>query len=207
MWCRPEPSSVSPIYMPGRLRTASSPFSTLMLSAPYSFGSGRGAEAMAVSDEPRLRIRNLKEFGVCPQRLEDFGVGSRQPRLSAQRDDLFEERAPSARIQMRCDLVEQEKRRMTVLQPGKLPCIGENDGDQKRLLLAGRTLARVGAFFGVANGQVRQVRAKRCAAGFSVADADARQLLAQRDNGAVAMLAQQSIGFAFHRQLRGWKSA
>jgi hypothetical protein len=29
-----EPSSVSPIYMPGRLRTASSPFSTLMLSAP-----------------------------------------------------------------------------------------------------------------------------------------------------------------------------
>ena len=28
MWCRPEPSSVSPIYMPGRLRTASSPLST-----------------------------------------------------------------------------------------------------------------------------------------------------------------------------------
>ena len=28
MWCRPEPSSVSPMYMPGRLRTASSPRST-----------------------------------------------------------------------------------------------------------------------------------------------------------------------------------
>ncbi len=36
MWCRPEPSSVSPIYMPGALRTASRPFSTLMESAPYS---------------------------------------------------------------------------------------------------------------------------------------------------------------------------
>src|SRR5690606_16453793 len=36
MWCRPEPSSVSPMYMPGRLRTASRPLSTLMESAPYS---------------------------------------------------------------------------------------------------------------------------------------------------------------------------
>jgi len=31
MWCRPVPSSVSPMYMPGRLRTASSPFKTLIL--------------------------------------------------------------------------------------------------------------------------------------------------------------------------------
>ena len=31
MWCRPVPSDVSPMYMPGRLRTASRPFSTLML--------------------------------------------------------------------------------------------------------------------------------------------------------------------------------
>src|SRR5258707_11387567 len=38
MWCKPEPSSVSPIYMPGRLRTASRPFRTLMASEPYSFG-------------------------------------------------------------------------------------------------------------------------------------------------------------------------
>ncbi len=29
MWCRPEPSSVSPMYMPGRLRTASRPFEHL----------------------------------------------------------------------------------------------------------------------------------------------------------------------------------
>ena len=31
MWCRPVPSSVSPMYMPGRLRTASRPFNTLIL--------------------------------------------------------------------------------------------------------------------------------------------------------------------------------
>src|SRR3954471_19045241 len=42
MWCRPEPSSVSPIYMPGRLRTASRPFNTLMLWAPYSSGAESG---------------------------------------------------------------------------------------------------------------------------------------------------------------------
>src|SRR5437764_12653308 len=40
MWCRPVPSEVSPMYMPGRLRTASRPFRTLIASEPYSFGSG-----------------------------------------------------------------------------------------------------------------------------------------------------------------------
>ena len=34
--CRPEPSLVSPMYMPGRLRTASRPSSTEMESALYS---------------------------------------------------------------------------------------------------------------------------------------------------------------------------
>jgi hypothetical protein len=31
MWCRPVPSCTSPMYMPGRLRTASSPRSTVIL--------------------------------------------------------------------------------------------------------------------------------------------------------------------------------
>ena len=31
MWCKPEPSEVSPIYIPGRLRTASRPSSIFML--------------------------------------------------------------------------------------------------------------------------------------------------------------------------------
>src|SRR5437016_158219 len=41
MWCRPVPSEVSPMYMPGRLRTASRPFKTLIASEPYSLASGR----------------------------------------------------------------------------------------------------------------------------------------------------------------------
>src|SRR5574343_1883623 len=36
MWCRPVPSWVSPMYMPGRLRTASSPLRTLLLLESYS---------------------------------------------------------------------------------------------------------------------------------------------------------------------------
>src|SRR5215207_5254319 len=51
MWCRPDPSSVSPMYMPGRLRTASSPFSTLMDSAPYS--------ACPLDSEPLVSFSSL----------------------------------------------------------------------------------------------------------------------------------------------------
>src|SRR6185369_7044994 len=40
MWWRPVPSEVSPMYMPGRLRTASRPFRTLIESEPYSLASG-----------------------------------------------------------------------------------------------------------------------------------------------------------------------
>src|SRR6267142_1414951 len=41
MWCRPVPSDVSPMNMPGRLRTASRPFKTLIASEPYPLASGR----------------------------------------------------------------------------------------------------------------------------------------------------------------------
>src|SRR4051794_13276996 len=40
MWCRPVPSSVSPMYMPGRLRTASRPLRTWMLSSLYESPDG-----------------------------------------------------------------------------------------------------------------------------------------------------------------------
>src|SRR4051812_27521232 len=35
MWCSPVPSDVSPMYIPGRLRTASRPLRTRMLSESY----------------------------------------------------------------------------------------------------------------------------------------------------------------------------
>src|SRR5580765_5160363 len=39
MWCRPVPSEVSPMYIPGRLRTASRPFRTLIASEPLPLPS------------------------------------------------------------------------------------------------------------------------------------------------------------------------
>src|SRR5262249_32801247 len=55
MWCRPVPSEVSPMYMPGRLRTPSRPLTILMASVPYA--SGRfpfsGASLSATSDPHR----------------------------------------------------------------------------------------------------------------------------------------------------------
>ena len=42
MWCRPVPSSVSPMYIPGRLRTASRPFKTLILLGVVDVGAAHG---------------------------------------------------------------------------------------------------------------------------------------------------------------------
>src|SRR5262249_56050096 len=47
IWWRPDPSSVSPIYMPGRLRTASRPLRTLIDSASYSDGFLRAGSAIS----------------------------------------------------------------------------------------------------------------------------------------------------------------
>src|SRR3954467_10289826 len=46
MWCKPVPSEVSPMYMPGRLRTASRPFRTLMASEAYSLALGLAANSL-----------------------------------------------------------------------------------------------------------------------------------------------------------------
>src|SRR5260221_14683594 len=54
MWYRPFQSEVSPMYMPGRLRTASSPFSTLMLSESYW---SRGGSFFSASDIYSLLVQ------------------------------------------------------------------------------------------------------------------------------------------------------
>src|SRR3546814_16840756 len=82
MWCRPEPSSVSPIYMPGRFRTASKPFKTLMDSAPYS-------PALAVS--PNAISLCADQSAPAPPHIgggagnctEKFWVGSGHPDRAA----------------------------------------------------------------------------------------------------------------------------
>src|SRR5204862_7579626 len=65
MWCRPVPSEVSPMYMPGRLRTASRPFRTLIASEPYSFGGLR----FAAKSDPHRHHDVLEAFfaGVADQ--------------------------------------------------------------------------------------------------------------------------------------------
>ena len=60
MWCSPVPSDVSPMYMPGRLRTASRPLRILMLEESYSAGlrpfSGCGCGSGCQFDFPELRF-------------------------------------------------------------------------------------------------------------------------------------------------------
>src|SRR5690349_10596805 len=58
-WCRPR-SPVSPMYMPGRLRTASSPSRTLMFSAPYS---GACASPLLIAVDCRSRTQNYTAAG------------------------------------------------------------------------------------------------------------------------------------------------
>src|SRR3546814_11781869 len=74
MWCRPYPSSVSPMYCPARLPTASRPRSTLMHSAPESLSASRlrpglagaastGSESLGLSWS--LLMRNLIRLSSC----------------------------------------------------------------------------------------------------------------------------------------------
>src|SRR5262249_27903844 len=119
MWCRPEPSSVSPIYMPGRLRTASRPFSTLMLSAPYSLGLGMAGEDMGISlDRARKRIRNLEKVGAGAERREHVHVRTGHPRLRAKLQDFFEQRRAARDVEMRRDLIQQQDRAEAVARAG-----------------------------------------------------------------------------------------
>src|SRR6202000_2908748 len=103
MWCRPEPSSVSPMYMPGRLRTASRPFSTLMLSAPYSFMLGSD---MSVH-HGEIAVFDRKDLRPCG--FEQRKIGAGHPGLRAQGRDFLEQGGSARRIQMGGDFVQQQQ--------------------------------------------------------------------------------------------------
>src|SRR3989338_6725079 len=78
MWCKPVPSFVSPIYIPGRLRTASSPFKTLMLSEVYSLIGGFLIFGLFHVKHKRLlnthRYDDITEFLVFRCRHQDAAV-------------------------------------------------------------------------------------------------------------------------------------
>src|ERR671938_123249 len=120
MWWRPEPSSVSPIYMPGRVRTASRPRSTTIESAPYSsgvapaFGSDSDdCERAWFAITPLFPLMSAWRDRSIDQAAEQRLVGPGHPGLSAQALDLPEKRAPALVVEMRRHLVEEEERRRT----------------------------------------------------------------------------------------------
>src|SRR5471032_207722 len=97
MWCRPVPSSVSPMYMPGRLRTASRPRSTLIESASYSSplpAVARFSSFSLMISVPEKSVRRDRSVGhaqdlrAADERLEKLGIGAGHPALHSQRHHL-----------------------------------------------------------------------------------------------------------------------
>src|SRR3990170_3381461 len=76
MWCRPVPSEVSPMYIPGRLRTASSPFSTLMLEESYSpLSAGTLGSLISRTASDPHRHHDVLEVAPPRQREQRARVG------------------------------------------------------------------------------------------------------------------------------------
>src|SRR5262245_9977148 len=116
--------------MPGRLRTASSPRSTLMDSASYCF-SGElplgdsvssvicaTASVMAAARGPPPGelsgrdpgVAHVEELGIAGHAIEKGGIGTREPGLQPQQAQLLEQRLPAHLVQMGHHLVQQEER-------------------------------------------------------------------------------------------------
>ncbi len=95
---------MSPIYMPGRLRTASSPRSTLIECAPYSSGSMLGTGSAIRSLHPSTgdrRVGDREKLGMARQPGEKCRLGAGEPGLRAERDQA-PRRAPRAGCASRC---------------------------------------------------------------------------------------------------------
>src|SRR5262245_54775626 len=131
MWCRPEPSSVSPIYMPGRLRTASRPFSTLMGSAAWSadaatflsgsrfivslranfyvfFGDLGRRKPLPRSGAYSTPI-HCQDLGLRRQTSEGFAVGSGHPGLGFEVQHLAKKGLSAGVIEMGRNLVKEDE--------------------------------------------------------------------------------------------------
>src|SRR3990170_4254055 len=167
MWWRPEPSSVSPIYMPGRLRTASRPFSTLIDSAPYSAAAAAlRLEAGVMVPWRRLLVLlaalshlgelgpdltpiHRENLGVLCHRGEQFPVGPGHPGLGAEAQDFAKKGVAADLVEMGRHLVQKDQGGGAFQLLDQFG-LGENEPDQKRLLLA-RGAERRGGIFGPVN--------------------------------------------------------
>src|SRR3989337_116865 len=147
MWWRPEPSSVSPIYMPGRLRTASRPFSTLIDSAPYS--AAAAAWSLRGESGPDLTPIHHENLGVLCHRSEQVPVGPGHPGLGAEARDFANKGLAAGLVEMGRHLVQKDERGGAFQLLDQFG-LGENEPDQERLLLA-RGAERRGGIFGPVN--------------------------------------------------------
>src|ERR1700761_9441307 len=126
MWCRPEPSSVSPMYMPGRLRTASRPFSTLMEPAPYSSAPSAVFRSVISVRKAQATRLDADALGATFQVFEKRFVGARQEGLQAERGDFVKERRSPGRIQVGGDLIQQQYRIRLGFSTRKSRALGQN---------------------------------------------------------------------------------
>src|SRR3954466_8495031 len=126
MWCRPEPSSVSPIYMPGRLRTASRPLRTLMLSASYVFMLGSDIQVTSKSLGKKNAVADFEYFAT--RAVEQRKIGTGHPGLGGQGMDFLEQGGPAGGIQMRGDLVQQQDGRQPLTGERQPARISQHDG-------------------------------------------------------------------------------
>ena len=153
----------------------------------------------------RLRVRDL--------RTDRPRARSQAASNSARSVPVIQACAPSARISSNSAARRRASRWAAISSSSRsgawpsraarqLPGIGEHDGDQQRLLLAGGAIARVGALSRVAHGKIGQMRAERRAAGFGVADARARRSCSRK-----ASAARRHARPAAHRSRRPARDA
>src|SRR5471032_2246687 len=170
MWCRPVPSSVSPMYMPGRLRTASRPRSTLIESASYSSPLPEVARFSSFSlmiYVPEKSVRRDRSVGhaqdlrTAGKRLEKFGIGARHPALDTQSHHIVEQRHPAFAVEMGGNFIEQQQRRPASRQRHQ-PCMGERDRHEDGLLLARGALGRGHIEVEIPYSQIAAVRPHTC---------------------------------------------
>src|SRR5690554_177931 len=132
MWCRPVPSSVSPMYMPGRLRTASSPFRTLILEELYfdslinetpEGDTGQVQRKTVHAAYASLFFRQFSMFHVehsvfrcitvAPEHVRFRMLDRGDKHLTTQILELMRQHDPMAHIQFGIDVVQQESHLLT----------------------------------------------------------------------------------------------
>ena len=96
MWCKPEPSSVSPIYIPGRFRTASKPLRTLMDSAPYS-GAARWC-VLRSGHGCRIVVENMPQYRELTPEKSRFLRGTRSVSIAEISDAASQKAPPKAAV-------------------------------------------------------------------------------------------------------------